>query len=382
MISATVLKSEGSSELPRNPLALDSLLRTTCQCHAKGSAHGEEGGSFASVAPAASEPQLSMRTLRPIIQHVRMRAQGYSQRFDHWNNLHDDDRVPVEMADAWLGEASRWLRDPALGLHALTELKRGCGDVVELAAECAPTLGDALNTVIRYAHLLCEAADFHLHIGQDVAALELRYTVTLSHVMRDFVAGAMVHALRSWLGGVSDFELWFAGSMPTRASVYEAALSPLRVHFGASSDAVVFPAALLNTPLQTADRALHAVLLRSAESLVSARSNVTSLSDQVRRLLTAILSSSDGNAQGIAKTLGMSQRSLARRLQQEGVSFSELLESVRKERALYYLERSNLAPQQIAHLLGYSNTATFCRAFARWQGQSPLRHRNAHAAGC
>ena len=379
MISGTVLKAEASSELPRSASVLDALLRSSCQCHGRAGHASPEGSA---IAPAASDPQLSMRTLRPIVQHVRMRAQGYSQRFDHWNNLHDDDRVPVEMADSWLGEASRWLRDPALGLHALTELKRGCGDVVELAAECAPTLGDALSTVIRYAHLLCEAADFHLHVAQDIAALELRYTVGLSHVMRDFVAGALVHALRSWLGGVSDFELWFAGTMPTRASVYEAALSPIHVHFGASSDCIVFPAALLNTPLQTADKALHGVLLRSAESLVSARSSVTSLSDQVRRLLTAILSSSDGNAQGIAKTLGMSQRSLARRLQQEGVSFSELLESVRKERALYYLERSNLAPQQIAHLLGYSNTATFCRAFARWQGQSPLRHRNAHAAGC
>src|SRR5688572_20985648 len=202
MISGTVIKSEASSELPRSAGALDALLRSACQCHAK--APGADGGRGRASAPTTTDPQLSMRTLRPIIHHVRMRAQGYSQRFDHWNNLHDDDRVPVEMADNWLGEASRWLRDPALGLHALTELKRGAGDVVELAAECAPTLGEALGTVIRYAHLLCEAADFHLHVGQDVAALELRYGVTLSHVMRDFVAGALVHALRSWLGGVSD----------------------------------------------------------------------------------------------------------------------------------------------------------------------------------
>lgn len=321
-----------------------------------------------------------MRVFRPIVRHVQERVGGEAHRFTQWNDLHDDDRISAEQADSWLIEASRELRDPVLGLNALTALRRGAGDVVELAAECAPTLRAALDTLIRFLPLVYEAASFHLHVKDEMAALSLRYAIPISHLTRDFVLGFLLHGVRSWLGGVAGIQLWLVDAAPRTAAVYEAAFTPLDVRFGANADAIAFPAALLDEPMRRADPVLYAVLSRFAERQVVARARDTSLAEQVRRLLSAVLSSTNGNAHGVAKTLGLSQRALARRLQQEGVTFTDLVEDVRKERALHYVEHSNLAPHQIARMLGYGSTATFCRAFVRWQGRSPLSHRNAHNA--
>ena len=77
----------------------------------------------------------------------------------------------------------------------------------------------------------------------------------------------------------------------------------------------------------------------------------------------------------IAKHIGMSQRTLARRLAEEGSSFSELLSAVRRALANRYLMNPSLSISEIAWLLGYSEVSTFTRAFHRWTGASPSARR-------
>ena len=72
-----------------------------------------------------------------------------------------------------------------------------------------------------------------------------------------------------------------------------------------------------------------------------------------------------------AKELGMSGRTLRRRLQQESTRFQVVREDVQKALALDYLQRSNLSVDEIASLLGYSETPNFYRAFNRWTGRAP-----------
>lgn len=350
--------------------ALEQLLRERCACHDRAPA-----AVGTSRRPIGS--RLPVRMVRPLIRHVRAQARTDCLDFGYWSRLQDDDYVAVTLADHWIESASQRLNDPALGLHALGELRRGGNDVVELAAESAPTLGHGLNALIRYAHLLCEAAELHLHTGHGLAALELRYAIALSPMTRDFITGGLVRALSAWLGPSCPLTLWLSDKRPAQVAQYQAAFAPLRVHFGSSRDAVVFPEALLARPLRGADAAVHAVMVRAADALLASRAEPHSLAEQVRANLSAALASPHGYAVGVAKALGVSRRTLTRRLQQEGVSLSELLEQVRTEYALYYLERSNLPPNEIAKLLGYSSTATFCRAFARWQGTTPMRHRRA-----
>ncbi|NKI18703.1 helix-turn-helix transcriptional regulator [Spongiibacter sp. KMU-166] len=76
----------------------------------------------------------------------------------------------------------------------------------------------------------------------------------------------------------------------------------------------------------------------------------------------------------VAKKLEMSTRSLRRKLQQEGTSYQDLLQEVRLGLAKQYL-RDKLSVEQIAELLGYSETSAFSRAFKGWTGKAPQEFR-------
>jgi AraC-like DNA-binding protein len=82
----------------------------------------------------------------------------------------------------------------------------------------------------------------------------------------------------------------------------------------------------------------------------------------------------------IARQLGVSQRTLGRRLSEEGLTFSELLNSLRLDLANRHLADRDLAISQIAWLLGYRDVGAFSHAFKRWTGKSPGRVRAEYAA--
>jgi AraC-like DNA-binding protein len=161
-------------------------------------------------------------------------------------------------------------------------------------------------------------------------------------------------------------------------SVYHETLAGARLRFSAPYDALTFDSALLKAPLRTSDAVLNAVLRRHADQLVSTLPQNDALSPRVRKLLLEMLPSGNSDATRVAAKLGMSRRTLTRHLEREGVTYKELLEKARHQMALQYLEKSNLDPQQIAFVLGYSVTAAFSRAFARWEGKSPTEHRRSH----
>ena len=77
----------------------------------------------------------------------------------------------------------------------------------------------------------------------------------------------------------------------------------------------------------------------------------------------------------VARQLRMSARTLARRLEREGTTFSALVDSLRQELALRYVTHHELAFTEIAFRLGFSHVEAFYRAFRRWTGQTPLRYR-------
>jgi AraC-like DNA-binding protein len=84
-----------------------------------------------------------------------------------------------------------------------------------------------------------------------------------------------------------------------------------------------------------------------------------------------------GDAREVSRRMGMSRRTLARHLAREGVNFRQLLDQVRYQRALRYLETTEYELTRVAQLLGYSEATSFCRASFRWRGQSPNAYRRA-----
>ena len=322
-----------------------------------------------------SEPTLSMRLLRPFLDWSSQLPPPYTTRLRGLRELAYGERVSLAAFQAWLEHASELLREPNVGLRALSHMARGDGDIVEVGAESAETLGEALNFLVGHARILNQAADFQLWIDGQFASLELRSRVKLSRSMLDFQAGAVFHAVYNWLGDVSDFQIWFSYPAPPHADLHRAIFAPGLVRFDAPCDAIVFKSYRLNQRLVSADATRHAVLRRCAEQMVAVQREERPLVPRVREILVELLPRGTADANAVAKRVGMSTRTLTRRLERENASFRQLIDEVRHQGALRYLEMTNLTLSRVAELLGYAETASFCRAFLRWRGESALSYR-------
>jgi AraC-like DNA-binding protein len=103
-----------------------------------------------------------------------------------------------------------------------------------------------------------------------------------------------------------------------------------------------------------------------------------SVTRKVKTILMAQLDRGPSVLSEVACSLYMSPRTLQRRLAEEGTSFSETLDSLRRDLCLQHLERRGPALAEIAYVAGFSDDSAFNRAMRRWTGQTPLQYRRAH----
>jgi AraC-like DNA-binding protein len=146
------------------------------------------------------------------------------------------------------------------------------------------------------------------------------------------------------------------------------------VIFDSSRSSVVFANKWLDFPLVTADANYHEQF--AADALALHQSIPNSVSLKVRITLHSRLTHAAFSATTVADLLGLHERTLHRRLQNEGTSFRELLEETRRISSCNYLKGTTLPISSIAIALGYGSTGAFDHAFKRWYGKSPKQWRS------
>ena len=152
------------------------------------------------------------------------------------------------------------------------------------------------------------------------------------------------------------------------------------VEFGAAADDVTFSNNIRQSPITSADPYLNRLLISYCEEAIAYRPRTRgSFRSSVENAVVPLLPHGKARASEVARQLGVSQRTLARRLSEEGLTFSELLESLRSDLANRHLADRTLAISQIAWLLGYQDVASFSHAFKRWTGKTPGKARAEHA---
>jgi AraC-like DNA-binding protein len=147
------------------------------------------------------------------------------------------------------------------------------------------------------------------------------------------------------------------------------------VHHGAGELAVEFPNTLLGHPLPNADPNLAAYLRKQADTLLGSIDRSHEVSQQCARHISQRLGRGEPSQTEIAKLMGLSERTLQRRLAAEGTTFNGVLEDARRSIAMGFLADRKLAAYEVSFLLGYSEPATFFRAFKRWTGKTPQQYR-------
>jgi AraC-like DNA-binding protein len=146
------------------------------------------------------------------------------------------------------------------------------------------------------------------------------------------------------------------------------------VHFEQSYTGVDFDYVALEAPLPRRNPELHGVLAAQAERLLSRVLDAQTYREQLKRLLRN-LQPLVPEMPDAARTLGMSERSLRRRLADEGVSYSQVVEESQIELARAMLGEPSRSIKEVAHELGFTSASGFHRAFKRWTGTSPALFR-------
>ncbi len=287
-------------------------------------------------------------------------------------------RIPFPKFAALLDAAAGHLGDPEFGLHFGSNLDpKDAGAVAYVAANSAD-LAAATDNFITYLHTINEAISVRQDIGRDqtVLTLEVADPKVPHHRQSQeyFFGGAL--KLKRFLVGHRIFPLWVEFSHERDQNLDEIRRSfGCPVAFGKARNAMAFSAADRGLPCKNADPRLLEILKEHCEAQLASLKTHTDLKEQVKHLITQGLTAGNVSVKSVARDLGMSERSFARRLAEQGTSFGKLLNDVRCQLAKLYLADPGVRTNQIAYMLGYSEPAAFTAAFSRWTGQSPTLYR-------
>lgn len=283
------------------------------------------------------------------------------------------ERVPLATQDALWEAYCAAGRDPLAGLRVGLALQAGHLDSAGLQLAACDTLGDALAELASVAPAIGEGGSFELERAGELVQLCYRpqLAVRARERVEAVLAGALMLARWASGGRFVAQGLWLAHAPLAPLRDYQA-LIDVPLHFGAGRDSLGLAAADLELPLVAANAALREHLrARTAHTLAAL--DGPGLAQRVRALL---LAHPAWSRERMASELGMSGRHLLRRLSGEGASFMDLRDAVLHELACQRLA----GPQRVAEIadaLGFADEGGFVRAFRRWQGTTPTRHRAA-----
>ncbi len=292
-----------------------------------------------------------------------------------------DARVPFTAQEALWCALSARLQHPEPGLLLGCNLTPGPFSVLNYLLQSSATLGDALNAAQRYQRLVGEGGE--LRVEQQHDRLTLLYSpLHPQHpATRMRVLAMMACWVRMMAPLLDDFRLLgvqFRHAAPSDLAPYRSVFAcPLR--FAAADYTIALPRALGDAPLIPANPPLQQLLRQHAEALL-ARLPSASLSARVIGLLGEQLAHGEPDRAQLARALHLSERTLQRRLAEEGCNYQQLLADTRRQLAERYLREGRLPAAEIALLLGYSEPSVFFRAFRQWTGLTPGEYRAQHAS--
>ncbi len=246
------------------------------------------------------------------------------------------------------------------------------------------TVGDALANMIRYFQLFQRQSvlSFKPYRGK----LRLEYQLQDASIVSrrhdaELTMGAIMNILKRALGSQwSPEEVHFSHASPEGWREHRKAFRAEAL-FNQDVNGMVLRSSDLTKAMPGADPQLKMIILQSFKLQHGQNGVESTVSDRVSSAIVELISAGCPRLEDVALRTGVPSWTLSRQLKDEGGSFSSLVESVRKDLAGHYLEKTSMNISKVAEQLGYTETSSFSHAFARWFGVSPKRWRELRRGG-
>lgn len=266
--------------------------------------------------------------------------------------------------------------DALIGIKLVAALPSGQLPPSLLAAYHARDYRDGLQRVARYKQL-CAPERLRMREEGDACLITLEWLNTEQTEPVALVDASMATLLelgRRGSGKVISARRVELARPKANGSAHEAYFG-CRVHFDAPRNCLHLHRSDLGLAFTAYNAELLDLLAPALDQALAERQRPYAFSDTVRWLLLHQLSGGRPDTAEVARELGVSERTLQRRLGNEGTSFQLLLTAVRRERARELLTDSTLDIDDVTYLLGYEDQSSFFRAFRTWEGETPSNWR-------
>lgn len=294
------------------------------------------------------------------------------------------ERWPIDYITRLWRAAERVSGDPGFGLKTGMGIRPAGVSGVAFALQSAGTLREALTMVQKYQRLISDGGRIQMLPGDSA-------TWVVYHPRQGRLAFSP-YQLEAVLAAIVTLAGWISGELlrPLRVQFSQPRLGPpggyqeafgCPVEFEQAFSGVLVDNGVLDRPLPQADPQFARLHQQAATARLVALESGEASAPNLRQWLAAHLGPEVPRRCQAARALEISERTLARRLREQGQTFEGLLDEVRRELALEAVAGSERPVAEIAQSLGFAEASVFCRAFRRWTGLPPARWRRQQAGG-
>jgi AraC-like DNA-binding protein len=327
---------------------------------------------------------LSVRAIVDVLEQQGVPREAFfgAARFDSARLDDSNGRIELEELDALIDVALKLTGNEALGLQLGEMMSTLTFNVVAHLVAHAPTLREGIEALIRFHLLVTDRPMWRILEGDGKASLvcELLPGPLRCRRFRAEVTTVGFHRLLKQFDRLAKpRSIAFDYPAPPYRAEYSRLFEGAE-RFEESFIGIVFDQASLDAKQPHDDAELHATLREEAQRRVSRLTRTATYADQVRAYLLAC-APPERRMDAVARALGMSPRSLRRRLTEEGSSYDRVVEEALATVAKRLISDEDCPTKAAAHRMGYSDTTAFQRAFKRWTGFTPKEYRSRRHGG-
>ncbi|TXI83105.1 MAG: AraC family transcriptional regulator [Cupriavidus sp.] len=326
------------------------------------------------------------------LQHMIARGEAAGVRVDELlkdaglarDRLKDVDAViPLSAIESILSVVAERYADPLMGLHMAHAIQPATFGAVGYILQTATSFADVLDVVTRYNGFLSNIG--RTSVEFEPGSVHIRWeclagSAPLRRQATEYVLGAFAVLSRLLLPEEKHLitAVHLAHARPDDAEIAGEYFNFFKcpVHFDKPVSALIVPASILKVRMRHGDAFMREVIERHAQTLLRQREQAASLPDQVRHLIGAMMIDGVPSKDEVAQQLGISSRSLHRKLEEMGTGYRELLDEVRLGLAQSALSEGNDTILQIAERLGFHSHQAFLRWFKQSTGKTPGEYRD------